>query len=124
MTPDLVSKMKELLEAEKARLEKELAHFAHRNPKGSEADFSSDFPNLGEKEDENASEVAQFSDNLSLEDELEKGLRDVESALKLIEKGTYGVCKYCGQKIDERRLIARPTSTSCIQCKKTLTQEV
>ncbi len=124
MDADFAQKMKAFLEGEKTRLEKELAGFAHRNPKPSEADFSSDFPNLGEKEDENASEVAQFSDNLSLEDELEKALRDVESALKTIEKGAYGTCKYCGQQIDERRLIARPTSTSCIQCKKTLTQEV
>lgn len=121
---DLVQKMRTLLEGEKARLEKELAAFAHRNPNTAELDFNSDFPNLGEKEDENASEVAQFSDNLSLEDELEKALRDVESALKLIEKGTYGICKYCGSQIDERRILARPTSTSCIQCKKTLTQEV
>lgn len=113
MGSDLVQKMKTLLEGEKARLEKELA-----------ADFNSDFPNFGDKEDENASEVAQFSNNLSLEDELEKALRDVESALKLIENGTYGTCKYCGQRIDERRILARPTSTSCIQCKKTLTQEV
>jgi DnaK suppressor protein len=111
MRSDLVKKMQDLLEGEKARLEKELGD-------------SAQFPNLGEKEDENASEVAQFSDNLSLEDELEKALRDVESALKMIQKGEYGTCKYCGSEIDERRLIARPTSTSCIQCKKTLTQEV
>ncbi|TAL50865.1 hypothetical protein EPN81_01470 [Patescibacteria group bacterium] len=124
MGSDFVQKMRDLLEGEKTRLEKELTGFAHRNLKSSETDFTSDFPNLGEKEDENASEVAQFSDNLSLEDELEKALRDVESALKMIENGTYGTCKYCGQQIDERRLVARPTSTSCIQCKKTLTQEV
>ncbi|MBI4592189.1 TraR/DksA C4-type zinc finger protein [Candidatus Uhrbacteria bacterium] len=124
MGTDFVQKMKDLLEGEKSRLESELAGFAHRNPKATETDYDSDFPNMGDKEDENASEVAQFSDNLSLEDELEKALRDVESALKMIEKGTYGTCKYCGQQIDERRLVARPTSTSCIQCKKTLTQEV
>lgn len=124
MRADLVQKMKVLLEGEKTRLEKELTTFAHRNTKTSETNFSSDFPNFGEKEDENASEVAQFSDNLSLEDELEKALRDVESALKMIDNGTYGTCKYCEQQIDERRILARPTSTSCIQCKKTLTQEV
>lgn len=111
MRSDFVQKMKVLLEMEKTRLEKELGE-------------NTDFPNLGEKEDENASEVAQFSNNLSLEDELEKALRDVKSTLKMIDKGTYGACKYCGSEIDERRLIARPTSTSCIQCKKTLTQEV
>lgn len=124
MKDTFLAKMKVHLEEEKTRLEDELSKFAHRNPKSSEIEFDSDFPNIGDKEDENASEVAQFSDNLSLEDELEKALRDVESALETIEKGSYGVCKYCKQEIDEKRLEARPTSTSCIQCKKTLTQEV
>lgn len=124
MTKAFLEKMTKKLAEEKERLTLELSRFAHRNPQAKETDFNTDFPNLGDKEDENASEVASFSDNLSLEDELEKALRDVESALKSVEKGTYGSCKYCSQKIDERRLEARPTSTSCIQCKKTLTQEV
>lgn len=124
MTNDFLEKMNQKLVEEKDRLTLELSKFAHRNPQAKEADFNADFPNMGDKEDENASEVAAFSDNLSLEEELEKALRDVESALKMVEKGTYGSCKYCGQPIDERRIEARPTSTSCIQCKKTLTQEV
>ena len=120
----MTSKAKTLLEEEKVRLETELSKFSHRNPNTTEERFETNFPNMGDKEDENASEVAQFSDNLSLENELEKALRDVESALKQIAKGEYGTCKYCHQPIDERRLLARPTSSSCIQCKKTLTQEV
>ncbi|MEK7614970.1 MAG: TraR/DksA C4-type zinc finger protein [Patescibacteria group bacterium] len=124
MSNEFTLKMKTRLKEEKGRLETELSKFAHRNPKATESEFNTDFPNMGDKEDENASEVARYSDNLSLEDELEKALRDVEKAEELIEKGKYGVCKYCGQQIDERRLEARPTSTSCIQCKKTLTQEV
>lgn len=116
--------VRQRLLAEKTRLEQELSQFAHRNPKAAETDFNTNFPNLGDKEDENASEVAQYSNNLSLEGELEKALRDVESALKQLDKGVYGICKYCKQEIDEKRLIARPTSSSCIKCKKTLTQEV
>lgn len=124
MNEDALQKIKQQLEEEKVRLTDELSKFAHRNPKAADTDFNADFPNIGDKEDENASEVAQFSDNLSLEDELEKALRDVEKALERIDSKEYGVCKYCQQPIDERRLQARPTSGSCIQCKKTLTQEV
>ena len=116
--------MKDRLHEEKTNLEQELSQFSHRNPKANGTDFDTEFKNLGDKEDENASEVAQFSDNLSMEGELEKGLRDIASALVLLEEGKYGICKYCGQPIDEKRLMARPTSSSCIQCKKTLTQEV
>ena len=124
MTKELAQTAKTLLEAEKIRLETELSKFSHRNGNATDESYEANFPNMGDKEDENASEVAQFSDNLSLEDELEKALRDVESTLKQIDKGEYGICKYCHQPIDERRLLARPTSSSCIQCKKTLTQEV
>ncbi len=123
MKSSLIEEMKTLLLAEKAKLETELNKFAHRNPQAAEVDFDANFPNLGDKEDENASEVATYSDNLSLEGELEKQLRDVLSALKMMDAGTYGVCKYCKQEISEARLRARPTSSSCIDCKKTLTQE-
>ncbi len=124
MNLKIKKELKQQLEEEKKRLETELSKFAHRNLNASKTDFDTDFPNLGDKEDENASEVAQFTNNLSLEGELEKVLRDVESTLERIDDDAYGVCKYCNQGIDERRLRARPTSSSCIQCKKTLTQEM
>lgn len=85
--------------------------------------FEGVFPELGDKEDENAAEVATFSDNLTLGRELEALLRDIRGALDRIEKGTYGICKYCKKPIDERRLQARPMSSACVECKKLLTQE-
>ena len=124
MTPAFLEEITKLLTDEKQKLERELSQFAHRNPKAVQTDYAADFPSMGDEEGENASEVAQFSDNLSLEDALEKALRDVEGTLKRIAEGSYGTCTYCKQEIDERRLRARPTSSSCIQCKKTLTQEV
>ncbi len=124
MDPKFLKTMEEKLLSEKNSLEEELSKFSHRNPKATETDFQADFPNVGDKDDENASEVAQFTNNLSLESELEKALRDVESALKGITSGSYGICKYCKSEINEKRLLARSTSSSCIQCKKTLTQEV
>lgn len=116
--------MRVILTAEKDKLENELSRFAHRNTKAVTTDFDTDYPDFGEGEDENASEIATYSNNLSLESELEKSLRDVNSALKLVENGTYGKCKYCKADISEARLKARPTASSCIACKKTLTQEL
>lgn len=115
--------MKTRLEKEHTRLTNELANLAKQSHTNGEA-LEPTFPDHGDTEDENAAEVAQFTSNISLEEELAKALRDVEGALALMEKGAYGICKYCNQPIDERRLEARPTSSSCIQCKKTFTQEV
>ncbi|MFA5022441.1 MAG: hypothetical protein WC508_05165 [Patescibacteria group bacterium] len=33
------------------------------------------------------------------------------------------MCKYCGQVIEEKRLMIRPTSSSCVACKKKLQGE-
>ena len=79
---------------------------------------SASFPDYGSDEDENSAEVETFTTNLSLEKVLTSSLRDIDAAMDRIAKGTYGTCKYCGQPIDERRLLARPASSACIDCKE------
>ncbi len=85
--------------------------------------YKSRYPDYGEKEDENATEVAVFSDRLAIEETLEKDLRDVNKAIENIKKGTYGICKYCKKPIDEKRLRIRPESSSCVECKRRLKGE-
>lgn len=114
--------IKENLDLERKDLEERLAQFSRKNPKNAE-DFNATFPDIGDKEDENAAEVDTYSTNLTLERTLESALRDVQSALKRIAAGTYGICKYCSKEIDPKRLLARPVSSACIDCKKRLTME-
>ena len=123
MHQDFVKEMEAQLLSEGTRLKHELEEFSKQNPKNTE-DYDTKFPNMGDKEDENAEEVATFSTNLTLERTLEASLRDVEKALERIKKGTYGICKYCNKEIDEKRLRARPASSSCVECKKKFTQEM
>jgi RNA polymerase-binding protein DksA len=123
MNKEFNKEMEAKLMEEKGRLEKDLAEFASQNPKNAE-DYDAKFPNLGDKEDENAEEVDSYSTNLALERKLESSLRDVESALDRIKNDTYGTCKYCGKEIGEKRLRARPSAGSCIECKKSFTQEM
>jgi DnaK suppressor protein len=122
-SPELLKQIEVNLLEEKAKLEKELAKFSKKKT-DQEGDYDSTFPDYGDKEDENAAEVADYVVNLSLEENLEKSLRDAISALDRLKKGVYGICKYCQNPIEEKRLLARPTSSSCMSCKKTITQEV
>lgn len=110
-----LEKIKEILLEEKARLAKETADF------GTVDDAA--FPEYGDDEDENAREIADFTANKPVEVALENELRDVKKSLKRLAEGTYGICKYCDKPIDEKRLLARPTSSSCVSCKKTVSQE-
>lgn len=122
-TPEFLDKIKKILSEEKIRLEKELAKFTDKNTHVSD-DYDARFPSYGDKEDENANEVADYAANLTLEDSLEKTLRDVNQSLDRIKKGAYGICKYCKKEIGVKRLMARATSSACVECKKTITQEV
>lgn len=78
------------------------------------------FPEYGDKPDENAQEINDYSTSLMTEKVLEKTLEDIDGALKRIEGGTYGVCKYCHKPISAKRLVARPVASSCMSCKTEL----
>lgn len=90
-------------------------------PDNHEADYlGAKFPEYGDKADENAQEISDYSTNLAAEKVLEKTLEDIEGALKRIKEGNYGICKYCKQEISKKRLLARPVASSCIACKTEL----
>lgn len=120
---EFLEKMEKTLHHEKMNLELELTKFSKKNIHSSD-DYDATFPDYGDKEDENAMEVAQYTTNKPLEISLENSLRDTDKALERMKKGTYGLCKYCKEPIDEKRLEARPTSSACINCKKSLTDEI
>ncbi len=123
LDPAFLTEMKETLLSEKKRVETELGKFAKKNPHV-DGDYEATYPEYGDKTDENAQEITQYLTNKPLEMQLEKLLRDVNKALTRMDEGAYGTCKYCDQLIETKRIQARPTSSSCVSCKKTLTQEV
>jgi DnaK suppressor protein len=45
---------------------------------------------------------------------------EIQSALRRIELGIYGICLECGQDIGLKRLRARPMTAVCIDCKREL----
>ena len=115
--------MKQMLVAEKEKLEKELLSFAKKSTHVAN-EYDTQYSEYGDKSDENALEISEYLANKPLEMQFEKLLRDINKALERMDKGTYGICKYCDDPIEEKRLEARPTSSACVSCKKTLTQEV
>jgi len=54
---------------------------------------------------------------LRIRDRERKLIRKMQEALDRIDKGTFGVCDRCGGPISEKRLLARPVTTLCIECK-------
>jgi DnaK suppressor protein len=54
---------------------------------------------------------------LRIRDRERKLISKIKEALERIEDGSYGICEACGEDISEKRLIARPVTTLCIDCK-------
>ena len=92
---------RELLSAERARIERALARLAHEDT-GEEAD-DQDPGNL-------ASELYQDELDEGLSDDLRKELAAVERAETRLAAGTYGVSIESGEPIPDERLEAIPTA--------------
>jgi DnaK suppressor protein len=54
---------------------------------------------------------------LRIKDRERKLITKVTEALDRIEDGSFGVCELCGRPISEKRLMVRPVTTQCIECK-------
>ncbi len=71
------------------------------------------YPDLGDQ----ASMEIDRNFLLRLRGREQKLLKKIDEALEKIESGNFGYCEVCGREIDIRRLIARPVTTMCIECK-------
>ncbi len=54
---------------------------------------------------------------LRIRDRERKLILKMQEAIKRIDDGVYGICESCGGPISEKRLMARPVTTECIDCK-------
>jgi DnaK suppressor protein len=55
---------------------------------------------------------------LRIRDRERKLILKIREALQRIEDGTFGTCEVCGDEIGIDRLLARPVTTLCIECKR------
>ena len=62
------------------------------------------------------SETYEMEKNLALKKQKMHRIRQIEQALDRLEKGEYGKCALCGNKIDNERLEAHPEADICLEC--------
>ena len=115
MSEQFLSEMKEKLLAEKQQLEEKLARIGKRAG-GEGGKYSATWQEYGDKEEDNASEVEEYSASIGLGQTFETELQEVVIALKNLDDGTYGLCEKCHEPIDEKRLTIRPMSRFCMEC--------
>jgi RNA polymerase-binding transcription factor DksA len=110
---------KEVAEQGKRKLEKERAETL------AELDRLREYLMRGEVDadaEEADPDLFEREKTLTLIRTLEDKLASIVQALRLAEKGTYGICERCGEKIDRARLEALPHTTLCVKCKSQMEQ--
>ncbi len=107
--------LKEKLLKEKETLEQELSKLATKEEDGS---YEAKHIEIGRDEESNADEVESYADNLDIIKTLENNLKEVKEALIQMENKTYGKCTNCHKEIPLERLLAYPSATVCLNCKK------
>ena len=111
-----LTQIKNELLKQKKQIEDDLKTFTKKDTHEKD-EHRTEFPEYGNKNDDNVQEMDEYSTNLAKEQVLEKSLRDIMNSLDRIKEGKYGICKYCGQEIGAKRLLARPVASACIKCK-------
>ena len=76
-------------------------------------DEKSNFPDPTDR----ASLESDRNFELRIRDRERKLISKIREALERIESGEFGECEDCGDQIGEARLLARPVTTLCIECK-------
>jgi RNA polymerase-binding transcription factor DksA len=51
---------------------------------------------------------------------IDADLEDVDRAMRMLEKGTYGICEACGLPISPDRLDAQPAARFCLEDQRSL----
>ena len=64
-----------------------------------------------------ASLEADRNFELRIRDRERKLILKMREAIQRIDDGVFGSCESCGGPISEKRLMARPVTTQCIDCK-------
>src|SRR5215468_9232462 len=110
LTSEQASRLKEVLMSEKRRLlrnAQEGLSFAMNRDR-----------TIGRDSIDESMEEEIFSTELRLRDREKWLLGKINSALDRLDSGTIDECEDCGERIEYRRLVARPVTTLCIDCKE------
>jgi len=104
----------------RARLAEETARLTEIRSTFDGLNKESESENLGElsSSDQHMADVGTETfdreKDLSILEQVEAELADVEHALRRLDDGSYGTCEACGKVIDDARLEALPAARFCL----------
>jgi DnaK suppressor protein len=114
----------------RARLEEERQRLLGvRSDLLGDAETTGDAASVGELADYDqhpgdvGTEVFEHEKNVSILEQVNAQLSDIDAAFERLDKGTYGICEACGRPIEPARLEERPFARFCLEDQQRVERE-
>jgi DnaK suppressor protein len=116
------NKLRTLLEERRSEIEGSVSSMAEEiRDLGTDQDDENG--SLGNHIADDGANVAEAERIVTVTEDLQDILAQVNGALERMDEGTYGICQRCGRPIGEERLEAFPYVAFCIECQSAIERE-
>ena len=102
------------LEQERTRLQG-IREGIQREQDETTSETSGELSSFDQHPGDSGTETFEMEKNVSLLEQVDDELLEVEAAFQRLERGTYGTCQVCGRPIGEERLEAMPATRFCVE---------
>ena len=108
------AKARRRLEEERTRLQG-IRDGLQREQEETTSDTGGELSNVDQHPGDSGTETFEMEKNVSLLEQVDDELLEVEAAVQRLERGTYGTCQVCGRPIGDERLEAMPATRFCVE---------
>ena len=102
------------LKQERTRLEG-IRDGLQRDQDEATSDTGGELSSFDQHPGDSGTETFEMAKNVSLLEQVEDELREVDVAVERLDRGTYGRCQACGRPIGDERLEAMPAARFCVE---------
>lgn len=122
MNKSKIRTLREQLEARRSEIENDMS-FMSNEMRSIGIDQDDENGSLGNHIADDGSNVAEAERIVTVTEDFQFILAQVNAALERMNEGNYGICQRCGRPIGEERLEAFPYVAYCIECQSILERE-
>jgi DnaK suppressor protein len=108
------AKARKRLEEERERLQG-IRDDLQREQDESVSDTGGELSSFDQHPGDSGTETFEMEKNVSLGEQVDDELQEIEAAFQRLERGTYGTCQACGRPIGDERLEAMPATRYCVE---------
>jgi DnaK suppressor protein len=102
------------LEEERTRLQGVRDGLQREQDEGS-SETGGELSSVDQHPGDSGTETFEMEKNVSLLEQVDDELREIEAAFQRLKRGTYGTCQACGKPIGDARLEAMPATRFCVE---------